>query len=657
MKTLKSLFFCLIFLLGMHSNTLAAPKSQATLDILYVKTTGTSINSCANWADACDLQSALNYIGPGYEVWVAAGMYKPTTGTERGATFQLKNGVELYGGFPETGEPTWEQRDWEAHPSVLSGDIGTAGNSSDNSYHVVTGSGVDGTAILDGFTISGGNANGSDPHDSGGGIYNFSGSPTLINLTISSNSADYGGGMYNLGSSPTLTNVTFSGNTATTDGGGMYNTNIGSPNLTNVTFSSNNASYGGGMYNIMQSSPTLTNVTFSSNTASKNGGGMYNNIVSNPSLTNVTFSSNTAEWNGGGMYNDMSSPLTVNNGILWGNSPDQIVNNYSYPTITYSVVQGGCPSGASCNNIITDDPFLGPLADNGGFTQTHMLFSGSPAIDAASPTVCPPTDQRGYPRPIDGDGIDGPRCDMGTYEYGSQAITLTVETIGSGTVAMDPEKTEYEYGENVVLTANASPGSSFDSWSGDVSGTENPKTILMEKSSHVTAHFTQDEYTLTVLVDPIDSGSVTINPLQTTYHYGDVVALTSTASRGWIFSDWAGDASGSDHLLAYTIVGNTNFTATFSQDEYTLTVEADPVGSGTVAVDPLKITYHYGEQVTLTPTAMTGWSFVGWDFSVVNEQLSDLVNSLSFNITGDTTIKAKFIQVEYKLYLPMILRQ
>ena len=461
--------------------------------VLFVKVIETGV--CSSWENACDLQTALSSAVAGDEIWVAEGTYYPTNATNRTLSFQLKSGVAVYGGFDGT-ETTREERDWVQNLTILSGDLGVSGKTSDNSYHVVYSSAVNSSALLDGFTITGGYADGDEyPHDSGGGMTNsyfssptltnvtFSGNsaiwyggglcndysnPILINVTFSTNSAGYGGGMRNAYSSPALTNVTFSGNSATYgggmrnddhsnptltnvtfsgnsavhSGGGMHNDYSSYPKLTNVTFSGNSAEYGGGMRNDghsnptltnvtfagnsawlgggmfnYYSSPTLTNVTFSGNSAEDDGGGMTNKYFSSPTLTNVTFSGNSAAFgSGGGIFNwNYSSPALTNN-ILWGNGPSQIHNyDESIPVITYSLVQGGY--GGEGN--ISGDPILGLLADNDGFTQTHALLSGSPAIDAGSPTVCPAMDQRGYLRPIDGNGDGTSRCDMGAYEFGS----------------------------------------------------------------------------------------------------------------------------------------------------------------------------------------------------------------------------------------------
>jgi len=117
-------------------------RAEPTTGTIYrVVPGGAGSGDCGDsWANACSLQHALKDLadGGGDEIWVAAGTYTP--GATREDTFQLKNGVALYGGFAGT---------------ILSGDIGDSGSSADNSYHVVSGSGTDRSAVLDGFTVQG----------------------------------------------------------------------------------------------------------------------------------------------------------------------------------------------------------------------------------------------------------------------------------------------------------------------------------------------------------------------------------------------------------------------------------------------------------------------------------------------------------------------
>jgi predicted outer membrane repeat protein len=273
-----------------------------------------------SWADACDLQAALTTAVATNEIWVEAGTYKPTTTTNRTISFVLKNGVGIYGGFAGT-ETALDQRDWAGNPTILSGDIGVTGDNSENSYHVVYGTALSATTILDGFTITAGNANSNsgNQNNSGGGLFNdTNSSPMLSNLTFSANSAGFGGGMFNFNhSSPTLNEVTFSENSAYI-GGGIDSYFYSNPTLTNVTFSGNTATDGGGMYNENNCSPILTNVTFLSNSSASWGGGMYN-TNSNPTLTAVTFSDNLANY-GGGMFNDNNSSPTLTNVTFSTNS-------------------------------------------------------------------------------------------------------------------------------------------------------------------------------------------------------------------------------------------------------------------------------------------------------------------------------------------------
>ena len=203
---------------------------------IHVKHDTTGNNNGTSWADAyTDLQMALSSATSSDEIWVAKGVYKPTTGTNSEATFQLKNGVALYGGFIGN-EINRDTRNWDTNKTVLSGDIDNNDTtdtdgiitdvnniSGNNVYTVVTGSGTDNTAILDGFFITGGLANGSGINGYVGGMLNISGSPVLTNVTLTGNIGNLGGGVLNYLSNSNLTNVTFSSNTSNYDGGGMYN--------------------------------------------------------------------------------------------------------------------------------------------------------------------------------------------------------------------------------------------------------------------------------------------------------------------------------------------------------------------------------------------------------------------------------------------------
>ena len=466
-------------------------KQSLTPQTHYVKWNADGTGEGSSWENAyTDLQSALAAADPGDEIWVAAGTYKPTSGTDRTISFTLKNGVAVYGGFAGI-ETLLSQRNYETNVTVLSGDIGASGDNSDNSYHVVVGSNTDNSAILDGFTVTAGNADssslGSD-QSRGGGMYNYLGSPRITNVIFRDNHAVFGGGMNNdadsifppvpdgQGSDPVLTNVSFidnsaiegggirnedysspvltnvilDGNHAVRAGGGMENlaynqpvlTNvifannsvssdidaggggglmntISNPTLINVTFRNNSAPEGGGMFNAY-SNPSLVNVTFSQNTATQNGGGISNQSSSHPLLTNVTFSENMSATVGGGIYNDaFGSNATIRNSIFYSNSGGEIYNAADVANVTYSIVQGGYTGTGNMDA----DPLLGPLQDNGGFTQTMALGAGSPAINAGDDASCPDSDQRGVTRP------QGGRCDIGAYEFDGDMTAPTVASI------------------------------------------------------------------------------------------------------------------------------------------------------------------------------------------------------------------------------------
>jgi hypothetical protein len=362
----------------------------------YVKADAAGLNDGTSWGDAnTNLQSAL--VNPNCtEVWVAAGTYRPATDGDRAKSFVLKNGVSIYGGF-DGGETLLTERDPVANVTILSGELGEAGTA-DNSFHVVVGSGTGSTAVLDGFTITGGHADGlpgvgggvynvagtpslanliftgNSATDKGGAMFNDLASPALTNVTFSSNTASQGGAIYNHNSNPTLTNATFSLNSTNDLGGAVYNHNS-SPTLTTGAFTSNSAVSGGAMYNYA-SSPNLTGVTFSGNSAIAGGGAMYNYLGSSPILKRVTFSGNSANLGGGAMYNHLNSNPNLANARFLSNTSNDLgggmYNNNSSPVLTVAtfkanaaVNKGGGIFNAGSSPSLTSVNFVANLATRG----------------------------------------------------------------------------------------------------------------------------------------------------------------------------------------------------------------------------------------------------------------------------------------------------
>lgn len=268
------------------------------------------------------------------------------------------------------------------------------------------------------MTIEGSNIDGNIAGD-GAGIYNFANSVLTLrgNTRLRDNNAGgSGGGVYNAGTA-TLTNVTLSDNQARGGFGGGISNEEGTATLTNVTFNGNTAGVGGGGLGNLGTA-TLTNVTFSGNsTFGGEGGGLYNTFAT-ASLTNVTFSGNSAI-SGGGIRHRLDGSVTVKNTIVansssGGNCSGNINN-----------AGGNLSSDTSCGFGNAVNVMLGPLANNGGSTLTHLPRPGSPAIDFVT-AGCPPpsTDQRGVTRPVDGDGNGNARCDAGAVEYRLQSVYL-----------------------------------------------------------------------------------------------------------------------------------------------------------------------------------------------------------------------------------------
>ena len=162
--------------------------------VAYVDAAATAgANTGADWPDAfTSLAGALNSAASGETFHVAQGTYTPTPTALRTFSFNLQSDIAIYGGYAGSADPTApDTRNVTLYPSILSGDIGTIGNNADNSYHVLTALNVNSTAIIDGFTITAGNANGADllQQDDGAGLLDDSSTSTINNCTFIANFA------------------------------------------------------------------------------------------------------------------------------------------------------------------------------------------------------------------------------------------------------------------------------------------------------------------------------------------------------------------------------------------------------------------------------------------------------------------------------------
>lgn len=358
--------------------------------VYYVDDDAASGGDGSSWgtAYAC-LQDALYdpALSYGDTIRVAGGTYTPdksetghATFGDRTATFQLINGVGLYGGYAGVLGLDPDKRNVDTHLSILSGDLA---DSDENSFHVVIGSGTDPNTVLDGFIITGGSANRAYPNNLGGGMYNRAGSPIVRDCTFQGNRAYWGSGVYNhSNSSATFLRCVLRDNSAIY-GGAIYNennldltishcviannTNSGMYNVysqTKVRHCIITGNTGAGMYNSF-SNGRVENSLISGNSASY-GAGIYNYNDSSI-VVNCTISRNVASKYGGGIYNSGDSYPLILNSILWGNTApegSEIYNNggASVPTVECSVVQGGWPGR---NNLDLDPLFADP--DTGDF--------------------------------------------------------------------------------------------------------------------------------------------------------------------------------------------------------------------------------------------------------------------------------------------------
>lgn len=369
------------------AHKLATVTTESCVPIRFVKQ-GAS-GSGESWADASgDLQAMIDLQAAcvGGEVWVAAGTYIPAhradaigilTPNDRNNAFVLRTNVKVFGGFAGTEAVLSERVLNPGAPSVLSGDFNgddvisgagetlTITGNGENALHVVISAGNVSSAVLDGFTVTGGFANGANAN--------------LISINSVGIIGSRGGGMFIRSSSPGIANCLFEGNATSPDnstfgsGAGIY---CEGPVVISASIFSRNSAYLGGGMLVLNGSVTLNNCAFSGNRASE-GGGLNNNAGSNSKVTACTFTGNYADVAGGGLLTSTIVNVTgstfVNNTAVSNGGGGGIrifaSGNATIDACTFSGnrVTGSSGRGGAINNSVS-------------LTVTGSTFSGNEAV-------------------------------------------------------------------------------------------------------------------------------------------------------------------------------------------------------------------------------------------------------------------------------------
>lgn len=357
-------FYCL-YLNGnlSFSNTFNPPETCAPLiDTIFVnQNLSSGNNNGLDWNNAFfDLQSALSIADSSDIILVAKGTYVPTDNLDRTISFVIPNGVKLFGGFMGN-ESQFEERNILENPTILSGDIGTLSDKTDNTYHILYALGVDSTTLIDGFIIENGNADAnplSNLNARGGGLLihtddqRLDANPTINNCIFRNNCAGFGGAIY-------------------------CNGNIGYPalqNMSNVLFEKNAAARnGGGIFKqggITTPYASMLDCSFIENTAHTGGGVFITKTVGGQAIHDCLFFKDTSLFEGGGMFIESSG---VDYKLDIRNTTFQ--DNFSYAGGAISIVNVGDTNADSICLFIESSLFknnIGFLSGGGALLISHL---------------------------------------------------------------------------------------------------------------------------------------------------------------------------------------------------------------------------------------------------------------------------------------------
>ncbi|GIK54765.1 MAG: hypothetical protein HND44_04905 [Chloroflexi bacterium] len=452
-----------IFTWGHGRTTHAAP----LLTTWYVNAaTGNNGNDCLTPATAClTIAEAVSRAAHGDTIQIAAGVYDETldisleltligAGTENtfldgGNSHRVltasSNNLTLVDLTIQNGRTTNQN----------GGGIYNFGTLTLQNTRVLSNTAVNGggAAIFNAsdLTVQDSEISGNTADSVGGGIYGWTNTAvTVTHSLIAHNEGNQGGGIYSLGTA-VLSNSTIQDNFAPAFGGGLTMFN-GSMTLDRVTVSGNQSDgYGGGVLNNW-GALTITNSTISGNTAPNYAGLANISSLAQTAVLNSTIAHNPTTGSGTryGVANLDSAVISFQNTIIADHPSRNCVNTGSWTSLGHNLSDDSYCSFTSTGDLQNTPASLAPLGDYGGPTETHALLPGSAAIDSGDNAPCPTTDQRGIPRPFDGDGDGTAVCDRGAFEARNQLTISDVAVLegDSGTVtavftvALSPTSTQ-----------------------------------------------------------------------------------------------------------------------------------------------------------------------------------------------------------------------
>ena len=327
-----------------------------------------------------------------------------------------------------------------------------------------------------------------------------------------------------------------------------------------------------------------------------------------------------------------------------GSATYRLDSNIVYPTdgttwMHVAATYDGATITVYINGVLNTSKAVTPVAI--GVNTTNLGIGAEPATTVINLYQGALDDARIYNRALN-------LAEIQVLAGTTPTATLTVSRTGtgSGTITSDPAGINcgtdclenYPLNTVVTLSAAANPGSTFTGWSGEGCTSTGSCVVTMDAAKAVSANFTLVEYTLAVTSA---HGTVTKNPDQATYHYGDLVQLSVIPTAGYTFTGWSGDASGTTNPVSVLIDGNKSVTANYSQNEYTLAITS---AHGTVAKTPDQATYHYGETVQLTATPDAGYTFSNW-----SGDAGGTANPVSVLMDGNKSVTANYAAITYLL--------